>query len=231
MLLQIERRDQLLAQLREPNSVAATRGLIGNTQMILGDPEAAIATLSEVLEQATVLELDPQLHTMTLWYLALAHLQLAEDENCVLSHSADSCLFPISAAGIHRQPEHSRRAGDYLVEYLKARPDDGQAGWLLNLARQVSGDYPAGVPARVRLPADASRPLRTRRPARSLARGMRRLLGVASNRQHSHALRTIRVALRSQPGLRLPKTPGEISCPRAGSRRIRPVVRFPQSQK
>jgi len=147
-----------LTQLREPNSVAATRGLIGHTQMILGDPEAAIATLSEVLEQATALELDPQLHTMTLWYLALAHLQLAEDENCVLSHSADSCLFPISAAGIHRQPEHSRRAGDYLVEYLKARPDDGQAGWLLNLARQVSGDYPAGVPARVRLPADALRP-------------------------------------------------------------------------
>ncbi|MEO0334095.1 MAG: hypothetical protein AAF223_20885, partial [Bacteroidota bacterium] len=43
-------------------------------------------------------------------YLALSHLRLGEQENCILNHTAASCLFPIQAAGFHQLPKGSRQA-------------------------------------------------------------------------------------------------------------------------
>jgi len=90
--------------------------------------------------------------------LALAHLRAAEDQNCVLRHTAASCIFPIAEEGVHLRPEHARRAGDLLIELigkLNVSPRSMQAAWLLNISRMVAGDYPDGVPKDYRLPPSA----------------------------------------------------------------------------
>jgi hypothetical protein len=84
-----------------------------------------------------------------------AHLQAGEDENCVLRHTAASCILPIREEGRHLRPDHARRSGDLSLALLRARPGSASARWLLNLSRMVSGDYPTGVPEGARLPAAA----------------------------------------------------------------------------
>ena len=139
-----------LASLEDPREITAARGLIGRQLLVLGDPEGAIEELTAVLKLAGTQSLE-ELRTASLWSLALAHLAHAEDQNCLLHHTADSCILPISAEGVHSRPEHSRLAGDYFLRYLEGRPDDIRGAWLLNLARRVSGDFPSGVPERWRL--------------------------------------------------------------------------------
>ncbi|MBW2579171.1 MAG: CRTAC1 family protein, partial [Deltaproteobacteria bacterium] len=86
-----------------------------------------------------------------------AHLQAGEDENCVLRHTAASCILPFQPESLHTLPDHARRAGDLSLEILALQPDSVSARWILNLMRMVSGDYPEGVPAALRLPEAAFR--------------------------------------------------------------------------
>jgi hypothetical protein len=86
-----------------------------------------------------------------------AHLQAGEDKNCVLRHTAASCILPFQPEALHTLPDHARRAGDLSLEILALQPDSVSARWLLNLTRMVTGDYPEGVPADLRLPEDAFR--------------------------------------------------------------------------
>ena len=53
-------------------------------------------------------ETQQSLWVKTTYNLALAHLRAAEDQNCVLHHSAASCIVPISKDGIHREPDSTR---------------------------------------------------------------------------------------------------------------------------
>ena len=68
-------------------------------------------------------------------------------------------MLPVKGDGVHSMPEAARKAGDlflaYARKYAGKTPTDIQAQWLLNVARQVSGDWPGGVPADLRLPDDA----------------------------------------------------------------------------
>ena len=80
-------------------------------------------------------------------FLGLAHMRLGEQENCLHHHNTESCLLPVSAAGVHKLQQGSRRA---LAEYgavLAQRPEDGGARWLLNIAHMTLGEYPRQVPA------------------------------------------------------------------------------------
>ena len=90
--------------------------------------------------------------------LALAHLQAAEDTNCVEHNTPASCIFPIRREGIHTIPEQTRLAGDMFLKILEEKPDDIQTIWLLNLARILSDDHPDGVPAKYRLDPEALEP-------------------------------------------------------------------------
>jgi len=84
-------------------------------------------------------------------FLGLAHMRLAEQENCLHLHNPESCLFPISSAGVHVLQESARRA---LLEYgqvLEQRPEDGAARWLFNINHMTVGSYPHGVPEKWRI--------------------------------------------------------------------------------
>ncbi len=78
--------------------------------------------------------------------LATAYLRLAEQQNCLLHHTIDSCILPIQGGGIHRLPEGSRSAIRVLDEQLSEFPDDLRGRWLLNLAYMTLGEHPGRVP-------------------------------------------------------------------------------------
>jgi hypothetical protein len=86
---------------------------------------------------------------------AIAYLRMAEDQNCHLVNNRDACLAPIRGGGIHKRREGSTRASDALAAVLAREPGNLRARWLLNVAHMTLGSYPAGVPARHRIPASA----------------------------------------------------------------------------
>ena len=83
---------------------------------------------------------------------AISHLRIGEQDNCLLNHNGDSCLFPIRHGGIHQLPEGSRAAIAELTPLLEKFPGDLRARWLLNIAHMTLGEYPEKVPARWLIP-------------------------------------------------------------------------------
>ncbi|MEE8523888.1 MAG: CRTAC1 family protein [Thermoanaerobaculia bacterium] len=131
---------------------------LGRELLKLDRAEEAVALLAKALAGAGGVDLDPAFVLDLKVYLGLAHLLLAEDQNCVAHHHAASCILPFSEEAIHRLAEHTRKAGDVFLDIANEHPGALQTLWLLNLARMVSGDYPGGVPERFRLPAAAFEP-------------------------------------------------------------------------
>ena len=78
--------------------------------------------------------------------LGIANLRLAERQNCVLNHTAESCILPIMNSGVHKIKMGSRRAIDVYATILKRFQEDYESKWLLNMAYMTLGEYPAGVP-------------------------------------------------------------------------------------
>jgi hypothetical protein len=85
---------------------------------------------------------------------ALANLRLGEQENCLVNHHAESCLFPLGAAAQHRLPRGSRAALPLLLEQLREFPQDLGSQWLLNLAYMTLGEHPQKVPPQWLIPLD-----------------------------------------------------------------------------
>ncbi len=85
--------------------------------------------------------------------LALSYMRLGEQQNCINSHTAESCILPIQDGGIYKMPSGPVNAMKIYERILAAYPDDVQSRWLLNLAAMTLGKWPAAVPAAYRLPA------------------------------------------------------------------------------
>jgi len=158
----------LEAELSSAPGSVATRLRLGRELLRLGDTMGAIEQLSTATAalKATATP-DPTAVQAAEWSLALAHLQRAEDLNCIhhgagdssrrVSRSADSCILPLSASAVHARPEHARAAGDHFLSILRSGasgPTQARARWLLNLARRLSGNFPDGVPAEYRIEED-----------------------------------------------------------------------------
>ncbi|MDE2850861.1 MAG: CRTAC1 family protein [Acidobacteriota bacterium] len=158
----------LEAELASAPGGVATRLRLGRELLRLGDTMGAIEHLSMATAtlEATATS-DPTTVQSAEWSLALAHMQRAEDLNCIhhgagdssrrISRSADSCILPLSASAVHARPEHARTAGDHFLSILRSGasgPRQARARWLLNLARRLSGDFPDGVPAEHRIEED-----------------------------------------------------------------------------
>lgn len=69
----------------------------------------------------------------------MAYLRLGEQENCLLTHHADSCLFQLSPDARHLLPRGSRGALAQFTALLKENPQDLGTRWLLNLAHMTPG--------------------------------------------------------------------------------------------
>ena len=127
---------------------------LGEQLVRAGQTQEAIAELSLLQEELARRQSPAPLRAT--WpvheRLALAHLRLGEEANCLLAHNTESCLLPISAAGVHVLQEGSRRAVAEYMEVLAQRPSDAGAQWLLNIAHMTLGEHPHGVAEQWRIP-------------------------------------------------------------------------------
>jgi hypothetical protein len=130
---------------------------LGAELLRAGSTEEAVGMLQDVwtrLSQAPEWRDSPvgiQAHSL----LAIAHMRLGEQINCVQHHNANSCILPIRGDGIHVDQRGSREAIRELVAALERNPTDLRARWLLNVAAMTVGDYPTKVPERWLVPPTA----------------------------------------------------------------------------
>ncbi len=94
-------------------------------------------------------------HQLVLLMTALAHFRIAENENCILNHTADSCLLPIRGTGVHVKQEHTKKAIRFLLMVLAKNPQHATARWLLNISYMATGGYPNQVPGEQLIAPDA----------------------------------------------------------------------------
>ncbi len=130
------------------------RTALGFEQLRLGRTDQAIEHLQEsvrLITQGLVPSTEQSAETIVLM-AALAWLRKAEVENCLDSDSAETCLFPVPANGLHPRPEAARQAMQYLQMLLSRRPQNRTAQWLLNIAAMTVGEYPDGIPQPFRIP-------------------------------------------------------------------------------
>lgn len=84
--------------------------------------------------------------------LGIAYLRLGEQQNCILNHSAASCILPLQPDAIHTLPTGSRKAIEIYTTLLGRYRTDLQSRWLLNVAHMTLGTYPEGVPPHLLIP-------------------------------------------------------------------------------
>ncbi len=78
--------------------------------------------------------------------IAISYMRLGEQDNCILNHATESCIFPIEKSGIHKNQRGSLAAVKDLTALLNEDPEDPTLRWLLNIAYMTLGKYPTGVP-------------------------------------------------------------------------------------
>ncbi|MEO1477172.1 MAG: CRTAC1 family protein [Bacteroidota bacterium] len=84
--------------------------------------------------------------------LALSHLRLAEQENCLTNHNGAVCILPFAPEAEHTDETHARTAIRLYTALARRFPSDLGSRYLLNLAYIAVGEYPEGVPADLRVP-------------------------------------------------------------------------------
>ena len=131
--------------------------LFSEQQMRLGRIEESIRTLEEARDTARRLPewaRPPGAEALGFW-LGVAHLRLAETENCVKLHTGEACILPIREGGVHARKEASRAAVPCFAEVVRGTPPGAPlhvaAKWLVNIAFMTLGEYPEGVPADLRI--------------------------------------------------------------------------------
>ena len=110
-------------------------------------PDSALNTFSAL--ERMVAEHGGQLDERTRIELRLrkgiAFFRLGEQENCLATHNADSCVFPLKPKAFHLLPRGSRGAIAMFNAHLAEYPNDLSTRWLLNLAHMTLGEYPEKV--------------------------------------------------------------------------------------
>ncbi len=137
----------------DPGRRAAASLNLARHLLRLDRPRESAAILEQTLETVQASGFTPAFRQSVMRALAMALLQEGEDRNCVHDRQAPSCILPITAAAMHRDPGPVRRAARLYLQLLRQGVDDPLVRWLANLTAMLAGDYPAGVPERVRLPA------------------------------------------------------------------------------
>jgi len=115
----------------------------------LGEEQKSVDVFKEILNKISPFEFDQRRAIMK--DLAVAYLRLGERTNCFHNHTAESCIFPISAAGVHLDKTGSEKAIEIYKQLLTEDPGDLESRWLLNIAYMTTGGYPQQVPVNLLL--------------------------------------------------------------------------------
>jgi hypothetical protein len=119
-----------------------------------GETEIAINSFLSIIDQLRNIRHanKEQILFMVKKDLAISYMRKAEQENCLLNHTAESCIIPISENGQHLLQEGSQKTIELLNELLVISPNDKDCHYLLNIAHMTLGQYPEKVPAQFRIP-------------------------------------------------------------------------------
>jgi hypothetical protein len=115
-----------------------------------GDEQGAFSIIDELLGQININHVEAYKEVLKSY--GIAGLRLGERQNCVMGHSAESCLMPLKGMGIHRNPYGSSNAIKAFTALLKMNPGDLESRWLLNIAYMTLGEYPSQVPQQWLIP-------------------------------------------------------------------------------
>jgi len=110
-------------------------------------PDVALNTFSAM--ERSIAEFGGELDDRTRAELrvrkGVAFFRLGEQENCLATHNADSCVFPLKPKAYHLLPRGSLGAIAMFNAHLAEYPNDFSVRWLLNLAHMTLGEYPEKV--------------------------------------------------------------------------------------
>ena len=137
--------DSLLLTTTEMSDVMKFKYRKASALLQLGQEQKAVDVFQELLKETPFFELGQRKFLMK--ELAMAYLRLGERTNCFHHHSAESCIFPISNAGVHHDKTGSNKAIELFKQVLADDSDDLESKWLLNIAYMTIGGYPKDVPA------------------------------------------------------------------------------------
>jgi hypothetical protein len=143
-----------VAKTDDPNQKLSLVYNLGIQQTLAGRPDSALNNFNALdrLLAANGLKLNENMRLDLRLRRAVAYLRLGEQENCLATHNADSCLFPLQPKAYHLLPRGSRGAIALFGEQLAEFPRDLASRWLLNLAHMTLGEYPDKVPAPFLIP-------------------------------------------------------------------------------
>jgi len=119
--------------------------LAGDTQKAISEFERLKAILDKMNNPAN----NAVIHQLN-QYLAVAYLRLGEQENCQHNHSPASCIIPLEKSAIHKLPEGSSKAIQYINAVLEKTPNDENFIYLLNLAYMTLGKSNSEIQASYR---------------------------------------------------------------------------------
>ncbi len=130
---------------------------LGVQQINAARPDSALNTFSamERLIAGTGGQLDESSRVDLRMRKGIAFFRLGEQENCLATHNADSCIFPLGPKANHLLPRGSRGAIALFDAHLAEYPNDFRARWLLNLAHMTLGEYPDKVNPQYLIPPKA----------------------------------------------------------------------------
>jgi hypothetical protein len=132
------------------------RQTLAESLLRAGDSGGAIEQLETVRKLCTQHEvkLDHDAERNLRNTLAISYLRLGEQQNCLLIHGREACIFPIHGSGVHARMEGSEGAFRELSAALEDNPKDLKSRWLLNIAAMTMGRYPSAVPQKFLVPLD-----------------------------------------------------------------------------
>jgi hypothetical protein len=131
---------------------------LANKLLEHGEEDEAVALLTQLVSQAEATfgaAMAVQQMSPVYARLCVAWLRKAEVENCILLHTASSCVFPITGDGVHSVDGPARQALQVLERLAAAQPENLTVRWLLNVAAMAAGSWPDGVAAGRLLPPSA----------------------------------------------------------------------------
>jgi hypothetical protein len=152
-----DRTEQQLARMPNApvNELYDLNMLVGIYGVRVGENKRSAAAYTSALELLDLMGGTREEESTLLFRLAVSWLRVGETENCIDHPNCDSCIFPISAAGIHEKKEGSEHAIEYLDRLLEKEPENLPARWLLNIAHMTLGNSPEEIPEPFRLPPQA----------------------------------------------------------------------------
>lgn len=144
--------DQLMTTATSTNDKVNAVMKKGVVLLEYGDEVKAVEIFEKILAYVGD---NPKARYPTLYWLGTAYMRLGERNNCLTGHTADACIMPLQASGIHKDKSPSRKAIETLEIFLTEAPSDPNyydGVWLLNLAYMTIGEYPSKVPKKWYLP-------------------------------------------------------------------------------